>query len=311
MSSYQDPLSPRIGTAPATVETTTTWTGGQHVHRRISWAAISGGVILVVAVQLLLSLLGTGIGLQTVNTNAGTTPDASSIGMSAGIWWVVSSCLALCFGGYVAAWLAGIETRFDGILHGFVTWGIATLLTFWLLSSAIGSIIGGGFSALGSAASAAGTGVAQMAQPAAQVAGITPDMVQQQAKTYLQPTNQDPASMNPEDAQKAAATDLATYAKGSPDAAAAKDHIVSIMAVQLKVSKDEAAKRFDDAQAKAKQARDQAIKTAKDTADAAAAAASTTSFAAFGVSLLGMIAAGIGGAVAVQRRLTTHRVETV
>src|SRR4051812_42623916 len=84
------------------VETTTTrveaW---PHTHRRISWAAIFGGVILVVAVQLLLSLLGAGVGLGTVNTNGGTTPDAGSFGMGAGIWWVVSSIIALAFGGYV------------------------------------------------------------------------------------------------------------------------------------------------------------------------------------------------------------------
>lgn len=39
---------------------------------RVSWGAILGGVILVVAVQLLLSLLGAGIGPGTVNVNAGS-----------------------------------------------------------------------------------------------------------------------------------------------------------------------------------------------------------------------------------------------
>jgi len=91
------------------VETTTMVTGGTHPHRRISWAAIFGGVILVMAVQLLLSMLGIGIGLGTVNVNAWTTPAASSLRMGAGLWWVVSSCLALFLGGYIAAWLAGIE----------------------------------------------------------------------------------------------------------------------------------------------------------------------------------------------------------
>ena len=149
---------------------------GTHTHRRISWAAIFGGVILVVAIQLLLSLLGAGIGLGTVDTNAGSTPTPSSLGLGAGIWWVVSSCIALIAGGYVAAWLAGIELRFDGMLHGLVTWGIATLLTFWLLTSAIGGIIGGGFSALSSVASAAGSGVSEAAKPIAQAAGVSPDM---------------------------------------------------------------------------------------------------------------------------------------
>jgi hypothetical protein len=58
-------------------DTTTTTSGGDlhHTHRRISWAVIFGGVVLVVAVQLLLSLLGAGIGLGTVNTNLGSTPN--------------------------------------------------------------------------------------------------------------------------------------------------------------------------------------------------------------------------------------------
>ena len=106
-----------------------------------------------------------------------------------------------------------------------MTWGIATLLTLWLLTSAIGGIIGGGFSALGSVASAAGGSISDVAKPLAQAAGVSPDMIQQQAQAYLQPTNSDPATMSPQDAQKAVATDLVTYAGGGTDAAAAKERI--------------------------------------------------------------------------------------
>ncbi|RYY06258.1 MAG: hypothetical protein EON55_23800, partial [Alphaproteobacteria bacterium] len=178
-SIYNDPT----GRGPV-LETTTTVTnaGRSHVHRRISWGAIFGGVILVIAVQLLFSLLGAGIGLGTVSVNAGTTPDASSLGIGAGIWWLISSVIALAFGGYAAAWLAGIELRWDGLLHGLITWGISTLLTVYLLTSAIGGIIGGGASALGSIASGAGSGIKSAAQPVAEAAGISPDMIQQQAQ---------------------------------------------------------------------------------------------------------------------------------
>jgi hypothetical protein len=193
------------------------------------------------------------------------------------------------------------------VLHGLITWGIATLLTFWLLSSAIGGIVGGGFSALGSIASAAGSGVSQVAKPIAQAAGVSPETIQQEAQAFLQPTNPDPATMSPPDAQKAIATSLATYAHGGADAPAAKERIISIMAAQMKISHDEAAKRFDEAQAKLKQARDQAVQAAKDAADASAAAASKTSFAAFGVLLLGLVSAAVGGSLAVQRRLLATR----
>jgi hypothetical protein len=109
--------------------------------------------------------------------------------------------------------------------------------------------------------------------------------------------------MSPQDAQKEIATNLTTYAGGGPDAAAAKERIVNLTAAQMKISHDEAAKKFDDAQAKLKRARDRAVQAAKDAADASAAAASKTSFAAFGVLLLGAIAAALGGSLAVQRRL--------
>ena len=295
-TNYNDP----IARGPGVLETTTTVAGGgSHTHGRISWAAISGGVILVVTVQLLLSMLGAGIGLGTVNVNAGSTPNASSFGIGAGVWWVVSSIIALGFGGFVSAWLAGIELRWDGLLHGLITWGIATLLTIYLLSSAVGGIIGGGFSALGGLTSAAGSGI----KDAAQAAGVSPDMVQQQAQSYLKPADPDPATMTPQDAQKQVATNLVTYAKGGPDAPAAKQRVIAIMAAQQHISTDDAARQFDTNEAKLKQEREKALQTAKNTADESAAAASKTAFAGFGDLLLGAIAAAIGGSLAVQRCL--------
>ncbi len=289
--------------------TTTTMGGGSHIHRRISWGAIIGGVILVVTIQLLLSLHGAGIGLDTVNTNAGTTPDASSLGVGAGAWWIISSIIALAFGGYAAAWMAGVELRWDGLLHGMITWGIVTLLTVWLLTSAIGGVIGGGASALGGLASAAGSGMKSAAQPVEQATGITPDVVQQQAQAYLKPADPDPAIMSPQDAQKDVATNLVTYAKGGSDAPAAKARIVAIMAAQQHISADQATQQFDQAQAKLQQEKTQAIQTAKNAADATATAASHTSFAAFADLLIGLIAAAIGGTLAVQRRMrSTQRI---
>jgi hypothetical protein len=285
-----------------TIETTTRL-DGSHIHRRISWAAIFGGVILVLAVQLLLGMLGAGIGLGTIDTNGGSTPDGSTFGISAALWWIISSVIALAFGSYVSAWMAGIEIRWDGVLHGLITWGIATLLTIYLLTSAVGDVIGGGFSALSNVTSAAGSGLKDAAQPVAQSAGVSPDMIQQQAQAYLQPPNPDPASLSPQDAQKQVASNLTTFAKGGSDAPAARERIINIMAAQQHISHDDAARQFQDAQAKLQQAKDQAAQTAKNAADVTAAAASKTSFAVFGNLLIGAIASAIGGSLAVQRRL--------
>ena len=131
--------------------------------KRISWSAIFAGVTVAVAVQLVLSLLGAGIGLGLIEPMSSGTPEAGSLGLGTGLWWLVSNLLALGAGGYTAAWLAGNTLRFDGMLHGIVTWGVTLLLTFYLLTTAIGGLIGGAFSMVGGvtsgAASAAGEGL--------------------------------------------------------------------------------------------------------------------------------------------------------
>lgn len=265
--------------------------------------ALFGGVVIAVAVQLLLSLLGAGIGLGTVNVNAGSTPSGDSLGMGAGLWWVISSCIALFVGGYVSSWMARIDTRFDGVLHGLVTWRIATLLTIYLISSAVGSVVGGGFSALGSVTSAAGGGISSVAKPLAQATGISPDMVQHQAQAYLQPAGTtDAASLTPQQAQTEVASNIVTYERGGPDAAPAKARIIDVTAAQTKISRENATRKFDDAQAKVQQTMETARQKAKDAADAAASGASKAAFGGFVVLLLGLVAAAIGGALAVQRR---------
>ena len=271
-------------------------------HPRVSWAAIFGAVILVIAIQVLLSLLGAGIGLGTVGMNEGSTPTAPTLGIGAGLWWVVSSFVALLAGGYVAGWLAGIEVRIDGALHGLITWGIATLLAFWLLSSALGNVIGGGFSTLRGISSVTGKGVGDALGAMAQGSGLTPQSLSETWQSYLQPTV-DPAAMSAGDANTAVAKSLAAYARGGADADAAKQRVIAIMAAQSNISQQQAAARFDQAQAELVQARDQAIQTAKDAADTAASIASKSAFAAFGVMLLGAVGAAIGGSMANQPRL--------
>ena len=82
------------------------------VVKRVSWPAIFSGVVLVLAVEVLLNMLGAGVGLSLVNPNGGGTPDARGFGIGAGIWWFASTVIALVFGCYVAARLAGVATRF-------------------------------------------------------------------------------------------------------------------------------------------------------------------------------------------------------
>ena len=264
---------------------------------RVSWSAIFAGAFVVIAVELLLGLLGAGVGLGLLQP--GGTPSASSLSLGAGLWWLVSTIIAFVFGSYVAARLAGVARRFDGVLHGLVIWGVAVLVTFYLLTSAFSTAVSGAFSVVGSTISAAGQGIKAVApQLTPSSTGLNPQLFQQQAQDFLQPT----ATMSKQDADKAVADALPDLAAGGDRAAKAKEQIIDIMAAQLNLSHDEAAKRFDAAQARFEQARNNAVQGAKRAADEATAAASRAAYAMFGVMLLDAIAACIGGALASPRR---------
>jgi len=95
--------------------------------------------MIALATQLVLTLIGTAIGLATLDPATGDNPSATALGVGAGIWLLVSSIISLLAGGYIAARLGG---TFNGWLHGLTTWAVVTVLTIVLLSTAVGGLIG-------------------------------------------------------------------------------------------------------------------------------------------------------------------------
>ncbi len=115
--------------------------GRMDFMKRISWSAVFAGVLIATLTQILLTLLGLGIGLGTIDPVEETNPTAG-LGTGSAIWYIVSSLISLFLGGWVAGRLASAPRLFDGIIHGILTWCVATLLMIYLLTTAIGNIIG-------------------------------------------------------------------------------------------------------------------------------------------------------------------------
>jgi hypothetical protein len=120
--------------------------------RRVSWGAVFGGVVISLITQFLLSMLGVGIGVGTIDPATGDTPAASTFSMSAAIWWTASGIIAAFAGGWVAARLSGALAA-SAALHGLVTWATTMLIVLYLLTTAAGALIGGAFGFLGSSMS--------------------------------------------------------------------------------------------------------------------------------------------------------------
>jgi hypothetical protein len=61
---------------------------------KVSWGAIFSGVVVALVVQILLTMLGAGIGIATLDPGTSDNPDVSTFSIVAGLWYVVSGILA-------------------------------------------------------------------------------------------------------------------------------------------------------------------------------------------------------------------------
>lgn len=270
---------------------------------RLSWGSIFAGVVIAVAVQLVLGILGTGIGLTMVDPVEGTTPGATGFGIGAGLYWLVTTVIALGAGGYAAARVAGVHERFDALVHGLVVWGVTLILTLYLLTSAVGGIIGGAFRTVGAVAGAAGSSVAAAAPKVASIANVDQGDVRSEVAAYLTDAPTDPAQMTSEQAQKEIVKQLPALARGGTDGREAESRIVDIVAAQRKISRPEAQAQVTRAKQQFAQSKTEAVETAKSATDSAAGAAAGTSFVIVLALLIGAIAAGAGATAATRRRL--------
>lgn len=120
----------------------------------VSWAAIFAGAAGAAALSLVLLILGTGLGLSAVSPWSMEGITATTFGFGAIAWLSFTQLAASGMGGYLAGRLrtrwAAVDTDevyFRDTAHGFLTWAVASLLTLALLTSIVGSIIGGGIRA--------------------------------------------------------------------------------------------------------------------------------------------------------------------
>jgi hypothetical protein len=153
----------------------------------ISWGAVFAGVFTALVAQLLLNMLGIGIGAATIDPFYGSSPDVATFSWMAYAWWAGSGVISAFFGGWVAGALVGQWWRFDGAVHGFIAWCIATLVVAFLFAGVLG-----GVSEM--AANIAGPMATQYAANNPRDAERLGDMTRQQFSEMLQSTTGDSAT---------------------------------------------------------------------------------------------------------------------
>jgi hypothetical protein len=271
---------------------------------QISWGAVLAGVVIALTAQLLLNLLGVGIGLATVDPSAAANnPDPKTFSIGVGIWWAVSGIIAALIGGYAAGRLSGTPKESTTGWHGLIAWAGATLVVFYLLSTALGAVVGGAYNAVSSAMGGLGhiaSTAAQTAAPAV-ASGSNPfgDIEQRIRATG----GGDPAAAR--DAAVGAVRGLVT---GDPaQAQAARERAAAAVAQAQNIPIEQAREQVVQYEQQYRQTVEQAKQKAAAAADAAAKATSRAALFSVLALVLGALAAWFGGrAGAVDPTLTSR-----
>lgn len=131
--------------------------------RRVSWGSILVGTIVAMALMVFFTTLGLAVGAAAVDPLYDRNP-LSGIGVSSGIYMVLTQLIALAVGGFAAARLAGVPRTVGSLLHGGAVWSLATVLLTWAAIAGGGAIFGSASTILGNTARGAAN-VAQTMAP--------------------------------------------------------------------------------------------------------------------------------------------------
>jgi hypothetical protein len=277
---------------------------------QVSWGAVLAGVAIALVTQLILNMIGVGIGASTLDPTAGASENPSPTGFSigAGVWWAVSGILASLAGGFAAGRLAGRPKEGAAAWHGLTSWALTTLVIFYLLTTTFGALVGGAYrtltSAVGNVASTAGGAVQTAAQAAApSLAGKDPFASVEQSVRGATGGN-DPAALK----DAAVAAVRAAVTGDQQKAQEARDRAAQAIARAQGIPEDQARSQVEQYEQQYRQSVDQAKQTATQAADVAAKAVSRGALLGAISLLLGAIAGWFGGRMgAVDPTLTMGR----
>ncbi|WP_018261245.1 hypothetical protein [Methylobacterium sp. WSM2598] len=255
---------------------------------QVSWGAVIAGAVTALVAQIILNMVGLGIGLASLGPSAADNPAASTFSLGAGLWFVGSGIVASLAGGFIAGRLSGKPLAGAAGLHGLVSWAVTTLVVLYLLTSAAGSLVGGALTGVATTLGGAGTLVGGTVQTAAQAANPLEGI---EEKVRQQANGQDPQALR--DAAVAAMRAVLTGDPAQKQQAEAR--AADALAKAQGIPVEQARQQVQDYETQYAQAVATAKTKAQDAAVAAKSAATQGAFSAAIALILGAVAAFLGG----------------
>ena len=258
----------------------------------IAWGAVLAGVVVALVTQLLLNMLGLGIGIATLDPGTGDNPSATSLSIGAGIWWTLSGILASLAGGYAAGRLSGRPKEATAAWHGLTAWALTTLVIFYLLSSTVGAVLGGVYNTVSGAIGGLGRTAAATAGAAAPALSQVADpMAAIETSVRDASGGNDPAAL-----RDAAVTAMRAALTGDQaQAQDARERAAQALAKAQNIPIEQARTQVTGYEQQYRQTVERARQQATAAADTAARVVSRGALFGFFALALGAVAAWFGG----------------
>jgi hypothetical protein len=275
---------------------------------RVSWGAVFGGVVIALVTQLILNLIGIGIGAATFDPASSANPSATTFSVGAGIWWTISGIIAALAGGYAAGRLAGQPKEASGGWHGLTAWALATLVIFALLTTTAGAIAGGALRFLGGVAGGAAQTLGTTAQTTLQAAAPAMTQVADPLASIERAVRDASGGNDPAALRDAAVSAVRAALTADPaQAQDARDRAAQALAKAQGTPIEEARTQIGRYEQQYRQAMDQVRQQATAAAQTAATAVSRGALFGSIALLLGALAAWLGGRMGVVDPTLTTR----
>lgn len=260
---------------------------------KISWGAVFAGVALALAVQFLLNLLGVGIGAAAIDPATADNPNPSTFSIAGGLWFVVSGIVAAFVGGYVASRVSGRPSKATGSYHGLISWAVTTLVVLYLLTTSVGTLVGGAFSGLSSIVGGVGKTAATVTTAAAPAVASSVDPMADIERQIRSATGgNDPAALR--DAAVAAMRAVVTGDEATAEEA--RNRAAEAVARAQNIPVEQARTQVQQYEESYKASFERAKQQATEAADTAATVVSSGALLGFVSLVIGAVAAWFGGA---------------
>ncbi len=236
-------------------------------------------------------MIGIGIGASTLEPGAGAdqNPSASGLSIGAAVWWTIPGILAALAGGFAAGRLSGRPKESTAGWHGLTAWALTTLVIFFLLTSAIGGLVGGAYRTVQGVAATAGGAVQTAVPTLAAGGGDNFRAVEQSMRGSL--GGNDPAALR----DAAVAAMRAAVTGNEQQVAQARDRAADALAKAQNIPPEQARAQVQQYEEQYRQGVEAAKREATDAAVVATKAVSRGALIAALSLLLGAVAGWFGG----------------